>query len=192
MIHHLKGNIVERTPSYLVIECSGVGYMVNISLNTFSQITSDQQLIYTHFVVREDAQVLYGFVQKEERMLFLKLISVSGVGASTAQMMLSAYNPQEIVGAIINEDVNFLKSIKGIGAKTAQRVIVDLKDKLEKEDLPVEIFATAHNTSKDEALSALIALGFDRKVSNKVLEKIMTNSPDLKVEELVKSALKSL
>ncbi len=192
MIHHLKGNIVERTPSYLVIECSGVGYMVNISLNTFSQITSDQQLIYTHFVVREDAQVLYGFVQKEERMLFLKLISVSGVGASTAQMMLSAYNPQEIVGAIINEDVNFLKSIKGIGAKTAQRVIVDLKDKLEKEDLPVEIFATAHNTSKDEALSALIALGFDRKASNKVLEKIMTNSPDLKVEELVKSALKSL
>lgn len=193
MIHHLKGRLVEKNPSYVVIECNGVGYYINISLNTYSNLGDDENCrLYTHLQVREDAHTLYGFKEKEERELFRFLISVSGVGASTAQVMLSSYSPAEISQAIVNEDVNFLKSIKGIGAKTAQRVILDLKDKLIKEEVNTEISFSQYNTNKDESLSALVALGFDKKKVNQVLDKLLVSDEDWSVEKLVKAALKKL
>lgn len=193
MIHHLKGRLIEKNPSYVVIECGGVGYYINISLNTYGQLGADEACtLLTHLQVREDAHTLYGFAEKEERELFRHLISVSGVGASTAQMMLSSYSPLEITKGIVNEDVNFLKSIKGIGAKTAQRVIIDLKDKLVKEDFSSEISFNQYNTNKDEALSALIALGFDKRKANQVLDKLLLSAEDWTVESLVKAALKKM
>ena len=133
MITHLSGKLVEKNPTSLVIECGGIGYEVKISLNTFSLLTNDEQIrVYTQFIVREDAQLLYGFSQKEEREMFLQLISVSGIGPNTAMIMLSSLTPEEIARAIISEEVRIIQSIKGIGIKTAQRVIVDLKDKMQK------------------------------------------------------------
>lgn len=193
MIHHLNGRLAEKNPSYVVIECGGVGYRVNISLNTYSLLGSDEAVtLLTHLQIKEDAHTLFGFHSASERELFRKLISVSGVGTTTAQMMLSAYKPDDIVRGIVNEDVDFLKSIKGIGAKTAQRVIVDLKDKLSKEDLGDQISTSSYNTSKDEALSALLALGFDKNSSNRVLDKILKAEPELGLEDLLKQALKNL
>lgn len=193
MIHHLNGRLIEKNPSFVVIECNGVGYYINISLHTYEQLGNDEACkLFTHLQVREDAHTLYGFAEKEERELFRHLISVSGVGASTAQMMLSSYTPVEITKGIVNEDVNFLKSIKGIGAKTAQRVIIDLKDKLAKEEFNSEISFSQYNTNKDEALSALIALGFDKKKSNQMLDKLLTSGEDWTVEGLVKAALKKM
>ena len=167
MIHHLRGRLVEKTPTYAVVECSGVGYQVHISLNTFEQLGNEESvMLHTHMVVREDAQLLYGFSQPEERTMFLLLLSVSGVGASTARMILSAMNVDQAAQAIQSGDVNAMKSVKGIGAKTAQRIIIDLQDKLGAIDAPampsVGGAQGGHNNSRQEALIALTTLGFDR------------------------------
>ncbi|MCB0409686.1 MAG: Holliday junction branch migration protein RuvA [Flavobacteriales bacterium] len=193
MIAQIKGRLVEKTPTYVVIDCNGVGYQLNISLNTFSKLGEDEScLLFTHFVVREDAQLLYGFKDKNERELFRLLISVSGVGSSTAMMILSSLSPDEIKGAIMNGDVNTLKSIKGIGAKSAERIIVDLKDKIGKVELTGKISVFANNTIKDEALSALIMLGFAKAPAEKMLDKIFAQTSDITVEELIKRTLKTL
>lgn len=193
MYNHFKGKLVEKSPTYVVIECGGVGFYLNISLNTYSKIGSDELcMLYAHQMVREDAHVLYGFFDEEEREVFRKLISVSGVGASTARVVLSSLSPGEVAQAIIAEDVNLLKSIKGIGGKTAERIIVDLKDKLNA-DLPeAEKIQLQGNTHSDEALSALVALGFDKIKSRKMLQKLETSEPNLSVEALIKQALKFL
>ncbi len=193
MIEFLKGRLIEKTPSYIVVECNGVGYYVNISLHTYGQIGDEEAIqVLTHFQVKEDAQNLYGFKSKDERQVFRQLISVSGIGTATAQMMLSSLSPDEVRSAILNEDVATLKGVKGIGAKTAQRVILDLRDKMGKEDIIPEISGGLHNTAKQEALSALIALGFDRAQANKVLDKLVQDAPDSGIEDLIKAALKKL
>jgi len=193
MYNHFKGKLVEKNPAYVVIECGGVGYYLNISLNTYAKIGSNELcFLYAHQIVREDAQTLYGFYDEEEREIFRKLISVSGVGASTARVVLSSLSPGEVAQGIINEDVNLLKSIKGIGGKTAERIIVDLKDKITA-DLPdPEKIHFQDNTHTEEALSALVALGFDKSKSRKMLQKVEASEPDLPVEALVKQALKFL
>jgi len=193
MLEFIKGEIIETTPAYLVLQNNGLGYFINISLNTYSGISEKKEcLLYIHEIVREDAYMLYGFADRKERELFRSLISVSGVGSNTASMMLSSLSPEELKAAIVQERVNVLKSIKGIGAKSAQRIIVDLKDKLEKEHTGEEIISTPDNTSKEEALSALVTLGFPKKNVEKVLENLTGQEPDLNVESLVKQALKKL
>jgi len=193
MYNHFKGKLVEKNPTYVVIECGGVGYLLNISLNTYSKIGSDELCsLYAHQIVREDAHTLYGFYDKVEREIFLKLISVSGVGASTGRIVLSSMSPSEVAKAIISEDVNLLKSVKGIGGKTAERIIVDLKDKLNSELPEVEKIQFQDNTHIEEALSALVALGFDKTKSRKMLQKVEASEPDLPVEALIKQALKFL
>lgn len=193
MIEFLKGRLAEKNPSFVVIDCNGIGYYVNISLNTYSAIGEGEAVsLYTHLAIREDAHVLYGFADREERMFFRQLISVSGVGASTAQMVLSSLAPVEAMNAIINGDVATLQSVKGIGGKTAQRIIIDLKDKIGKLDTLSEISLTPHNTNRQEALSALFALGFDKNKSTKMIDKLLKANNELPVEELVKSALKKL
>lgn len=193
MIEYLKGRLIEKSPAHAVIECNGVGYHINISVHTFSLMGSDENCkLYTEFIVREDAQVLFGFHDKDERQLFRSLISVSGVGPNTARVILSSYKPGDIQLAILNENVDILKSIKGIGAKTAQRIIIDLKDKIAKEEPQLEISSISDNTLKDEALSALVALGFERNKSIKVLQKVMSSSEEMSVEHVIKAALKQL
>ena len=193
MIAQIKGKLVDKTPTYVVIDCCGIGYEVKISLNTFSQIGEGETcLLYTHFVVREDAQLLYGFKETSERELFRLLISVSGVGSSTAMMILSSLSPSETKQAILNSDVNTLKSVKGIGAKSAERIIIDLRDKVGKVDSGATISFQSNNTVKDEALSALVMLGFGKNPAEKALDKIVKLGDDLTVEELIKRALKSL
>lgn len=194
MIHHIKGKLVEKSPTHAVIETGGVGYFINISLNTYSKLGSDENCkLYTHLSIKEDAHTLYGFAQKEEREVFRLLISVSGVGSSTARIMLSSLTPEELSAAIIQADVNTLKSIKGIGLKTAQRIILDLKDKIGKsESLEQNILSFANNTNKDEALSALLALGFTKTAVDKVMNQVAKNNPDMSVEGLIKEALKNL
>lgn len=191
MITHLNGRLVEKTPTYLVVECNGVGYEVKISLNSYSAIGSDEALrIYTQFVVREDAQILYGFIEKEEREMFNFLVSVSGIGSSTAMLMLSSLNPSEIAHAITSEDVKIIQSVKGIGAKTAQRVIIDLKDKMLKFDVSDDNFTTSNNTIRFDALTALVSLGFDKKAAEKALKKVYADQGT--VELLIKDALRVL
>ncbi len=193
MIAQIKGKLIEKTPTFVVIDCNGVGYHINISLNTYSKIGNDENcLLYTHFVVREDAHLLYGFKEKSERELFRLLISVSGVGSSTAIMILSSLSPEETKMAISTGNVNLLKSVKGIGLKTAERIIIDLRDKIGKSDGTEIISSLANNTIKNEALSALVMLGFSKIPAEKALTKIMAETPDLKVEELIKKTLKSL
>ncbi|MAX80745.1 MAG: Holliday junction branch migration protein RuvA [Crocinitomicaceae bacterium] len=193
MIHHINGRLVEKSPTYVVIDCGGVGYYINISLNTYSQLKEGEQCkLLTHLAIKEDAHTLYGFMSDSERQLFRQLISVSGVGTSTAQMILSSLNPEDITQSILNEDVNALKAVKGIGAKTAQRIIIDLKDKIGKIETEKDFPSVSYNTVKNEALSALVALGFDKTKSNKVLDKILSGGEELTVEELIKSALKML
>ena len=193
MLEFIKGEILETTPAYVVLQNAGLGYFVNISLNTYSAITGKKEsLLYIHEIVREDAYMLYGFADQKEREIFRSLISVSGVGSNTACMMLSSLSPEEIKTAIVGEKVNILKGIKGIGAKSAQRIIVDLKDKLEKEGAGDEIIPTPDNTSREEALSALVTLGFAKKNVEKVLNTLTDNEPGLNVESLVKKALKKL
>ncbi len=193
MIHHLKGKLIEKNPTYAIIECGGVGYQINISLNTYTQISDNEEcLLLTHLSIKEDAHTLYGFKQNSERQLFRQLISVTGVGTSTAQMILSSLKPEEVVQSILSEDVNALKAVKGIGAKTAQRIIIDLKDKVGTDEQTTEISSVAYNTARNEALSALVALGFDKNKASKALDKLLANSPDQAVEELVKGALKLL
>jgi holliday junction DNA helicase RuvA len=193
MIAQINGKLVEKTPTYVVIDCNGVGYELKISLNTFSQIgESERCMLYTHFVVREDAQLLYGFKETSERELFRLLISVSGVGSATAMMILSSLSPNETKGAILTGDVNTLKSVKGIGAKSAERIIIDLRDKIGKIDGAATISLSTNNTIKEEALSALVMLGFGKNPAEKVLNKILSEGEELTVEELIKRTLKKL
>ena len=193
MIHHLKGQLIEKNPTYVVIDCNGVGYMVNISLNTFSRITDSEAIsLYTFLQVKEDSHTLYGFADKTEREIFKLLISVSGVGTSTARTMLSSLQPQEVSTAIANEDVATIQGVKGIGAKTAQRLILDLKDKVLNVTGDDEVFVSKGNTHKEEALSALEVLGYNRRQSGKVVDKILKDDPDASVETVIKLALKKL
>jgi Holliday junction DNA helicase RuvA len=193
MIDYLIGTITEITPTFLTIETSGIGYFVNISLTTFSKLEDKrEQKILIHEIIREDSHQVFGFADKEERDIFRLLISVTGVGAGTARMMLSSMSPPEIEKAILGSDVNVLKDIKGIGIKTAQRIIVDLKDKLGKQTGTSEIFTFADNTRREEALSALVMLGFAKSAVSKILDKIIREEKNLTVEELIKRALKNL
>ena len=194
MIHHIKGRLVEKAPTHAVVEAGGVGYFLNISLITFSKLRNEENCtLYTHLSIKEDAHTLYGFAEKSEREIFRQLISVNGVGASTARVMLSSLTAEEITTAILTGDVTALKSIKGIGLKTAQRIIVDLKDKLGKvEGVEQNILTFANNTTRDEALSALLALGFTKNSVEKVLNKVLKSQPELDIEGLIKEALKNL
>lgn len=193
MIAHLQGRLVEKTPTEVVIDCNGVGYQVNISLHTFSLLPDSENIkLYTFLQVKEDAHTLFGFMEKAERELFKFLISVSGVGAGTARTMLSSLEPKQIIHAIATGDVVTIQSIKGIGAKTAQRVILDLKDKVLKVYDLEEVSVSGYNTNKDEALSALEVLGFNKKAAEKVVEKIVRENPGVTVETIIKQALKNL
>jgi holliday junction DNA helicase RuvA len=191
MIAHINGKLVEKNPTTLIIECGGIGYEVKISLNTFSAIGSEESVkVFTQFIVREDAQLLYGFATKEEREMFNHLISVSGIGPNTAMIMLSSLVPEEIAHAIQVEDVRTIQSIKGIGVKTAQRVIVDLKDKMVKMSFSSQISSVGHNTNRFDALTALVSLGFDKKNAEKAIEKVSQGEET--VEQIIKGALKIL
>ncbi|MBL4706519.1 MAG: Holliday junction branch migration protein RuvA [Flavobacteriales bacterium] len=193
MIDQLSGRLIEFSPAHAVVDCNGVGYYCHITLNTFSALgAKDHVILKTHLAIRDDAHVLYGFADENERSMFRLLISVSGVGASTGRMILSALSPGEVAAAIANEDVPLLKSIKGIGAKSAQRIIIDLKDKIEKIGVSVDNSVNSGNTIKNEALSALVVLGFDRKGSDKVLDKVMGENAGLGLDEVIKQALKRL
>ena len=193
MIHHLKGQLIEKNPTYVVIECNGIGYTVNISLHTFSLIPESEAIsLYTYLQVKEDSHTLYGFIEKSEREIFKLLISVSGVGTSTARVMLSSLQPKEVINAIATGDVPTIQSVKGIGAKTAQRVILDLKDKVLKVMGDDEVLMTPNNTNKEEALSALEILGYNRRQAGKVVEKILKDDPESTVESIIKMALKKL
>ncbi len=194
MIHHITGRLTEKSPTHAIVEASGVGYYLNISLITFSKLGNEENCkLYTHLSIKEDAHTLYGFADKSEREIFRQLISVNGVGASTARIMLSSMTAEEITTAIVSSDVTTLKSIKGIGAKSAQRIIVDLKDKLGKIDgIEQNILTFANNTNREEALSALLALGFIKNSVEKVLNKVLKAQPELDVESLIKEALKNL
>jgi len=193
MITQLRGRLVEINPTNVVIDCNGVGYWVNISLNTYSVIEHEELItIYTHLIVREDAHILYGFVTKSERDVFLKLISVNGVGPASGMMMISTLSVQEIVNAIATDDVKMLQSVKGIGAKTAQRIIIDLKDKLDSSSIIVTNSGIDKNKSKNEALSALEVLGIPKKSAEKVMDKILSDYPEAEVEFLVKETLKKI
>ena len=193
MITQIRGRLVEKNPTYVVVDCSGVGYLLNISLQTYSSLGDDEAVrMYTHLSIREDAHTLYGFFTKMEREIFILLISVSGVGPSIARTMLSPMTSEEIQNAIASENVALIQSVKGIGAKTAQRVIVDLRDKILKTFDIDEVSIQTNNTSKEEALSALEVLGFNRKQSGKIVSNILKESPEATVELLIKKALKIL
>ena len=192
MITQIKGRLIEKSPTELVIDCNGVGYSINISLNTYSQIGDDENIkLFTHLIIKEDSHSLYGFFKKSERSLFKLLISVSGVGASTARMMLSSLSPGEIISAIRSDSVQIIQSIKGIGAKTAQRVILELKDKVMMLDESDNEHFTFSNEST-EAASALEVLGYSQKQTNKILTQIISENPGINVETLIKKALNKL
>ena len=193
MITHIQGKLTEKNPTHVVIDCNGVGYMLNISLHTYSQIPDNENLkLFTHLQVKEDSHTLYGFSSLAEREIFRLLISVSGIGASTARTMLSSLTPKQVREGIAGNDVALIQSIKGIGAKTAQRVIIDLKDKILKIYDIDEVSVYQDNTNKDEALSALEVLGFAKKQAERVVDKIMIAHPDANVETIIKQALKNL
>jgi len=193
MINHLKGKLVEKNPTYVIVECGGVGYYLNISLHTFSLLKDQENiLVYTHLQVKEDSHTLFGFAERSEREVFRLLISVSGVGSSTARTMLSSLTPSDVRDAIASGDVATIQGVKGIGAKTAQRVILDLKDKILKVHDMGEVSPQSNNTNKEEALSALEVLGFARKQSEKVVDKVLSQDTSLSVENIIKLALKNL
>ena len=193
MITHLRGKLVEKSPTYVVVETNGIGYWLNISLNTFSQLPDSEAIfLFTHLSVKEDSHTLYGFISKIEREIFRLLISVSGVGPSIARAMLSSMTTDEIQHAIASGNVALIQSVKGIGAKTAQRVLIDLKDKILKTYAVDEVSFAESNTNKNEALSALEVLGFTKKQSEKVLDKILLEDKTVTVEVLIKKALKNL
>ena len=193
MITQIKGRLVEKSPTELVIDCNGIGYLVNISLNTFSLISDSESIsLYTHLQVKEDSHTLFGFFEKTERNLFRKLISVSGIGASTARTMLSSLSPDEIQRAILSENVTTIQSIKGIGLKTAQRVIIELRDKVAVlGDVDSSIMGMS-NSIREEALSALEVLGYSRKQTTKVIDKIIGDNSEISVEGIIKDALNKL
>ena len=192
MITQIKGRLVEKSPTELVVDCNGVGYSINISLNTFSQLNDEENIkLFTHLIVKEDSHTLFGFSTKSERELFKLLISVSGVGASTARTMLSSLTTVEIISSINNEDVNSVQSIKGIGSKTAQRIILELKDKvlsLESDDSQIQMISK----DADEAITALEVLGYSRKQTSKIVNQIKTENHGITVESLIKKALNKL
>jgi len=193
MYEYISGKITELTPACAVVENNGIGYLVHISLTTYTHLFgTEKAMLYLHHVVREDAQLFYGFFSRQERELFRLLISVSGVGPNTARMMLSSTSPDEIQKAISTANILVLKSIKGIGQKTAERIIVDLRDKINKAGAQDEILSGGHNTIKEEALSALLMLGFSRNANEKVLNNLLAENAGLSAEELVKQALKLL
>jgi holliday junction DNA helicase RuvA len=193
MYEFIEGAVTDKSPAHIVLQAGGIGYYIHISLHTYSGVPdSGNCRIYIHEVIREDAHLLYGFTQKSERNIFRQLISVSGIGSNTARLILSSMAPQEIINAILEENVYLLQSIKGIGAKTAQRLIVELKDKVGKSSGSSEFFTSERNTIRDESLNALVALGFQKKQVEKILGTILTKSPALTLEELIKQALKQL
>jgi holliday junction DNA helicase RuvA len=193
MFDYIHGKITELTPTYLVLENSNIGYLLNISVNTYSALKLESNVkLFVHQIIREDAHLLFGFSEKKEREVFRLLISVSGIGANTARMILSSLTPEEVVMAITKENVHLLQSIKGIGAKTAQRMVVDLKDKMVKVHISDEIVYSEYNTTTEEALSALVMLGFQKSYVEKTLSQITRESKGLTVEELIKKALKVL
>jgi len=194
MITHIQGKLIEKTPTFVVVDVQGVGYIIKISLQTFSRIEGEFCKLHTHLSVKEDSHTLFGFFDKSERDIFRNLISVSGVGPSTAQVILSTFSSEEIIHHITSADVQAVQSVKGIGAKTAQRIIVDLKDKVAK-GMPSSdlLFDKMDNEIKKESLSALIALGFAKKEAERKIDKVLKLNPEIKgVEELVKIALSQM
>lgn len=196
MIDYISGEITELTPTAVVIECNGIGYYINITLNTYSSLANTHRTkIFVYEAIREDAIVLYGFLSRRERVLFLLLISVSGVGSNTARVILSSLTPAEVEQAIVSENITLLKGVKGIGIKTAQRIIVDLKDKVisgNSETAAAVKGAIGTTAVQDEALAALTMLGFAQSTSMKVIQKLLKEHPQSKVEEIIKAALKLL
>lgn len=199
MYTFIEGQLIEKRPAYAVINCNGIGYLLHISLHTYGLLPEVSEKnpagcrLLTHLVVREDALILFGFANEDERVLFRELITVSGIGAGTARLIFSSLTPAEIRAAIVKGDTSLIQSVKGIGSKTALRIIVDLKDKLEKTGIAGEILKTQYNTKKDEALSGLIMLGFNKILAEKTIDKIIRNEGSgLSVEELIKNALKTL
>ena len=193
MIAHLQGKLVEKNPTDVVIDCNGVGYQVNISLHTYSLIPDSENIkLFTYLQIKEDGHTLFGFAEKSEREIFKMLLSVSGIGASIARTMLSSIEPKQIIQALASGDVATIQSIKGIGSKTAQRAILDLKDKVLKVYDLNEVSISQDNTNKDEALSALEVLGFNRKLAEKSVEKIVKENPSASIENIIKQALKNL
>ena len=192
MITQIIGRLVEKSPTELVVDCNGIGYSINISLNTFSKLSDEENIkLYTHLIIKEDSHSLFGFLTKSERELFRLLISVSGVGASTARVMLSSLSPTEIVSAIANEKVSIVQSIKGIGSKTAQRIILELKDKILGIDNNDNDFELIPKES-EEAISALEVLGYSRKQTTKIVSKIKSDEPEISTELVIKRALNNL
>jgi holliday junction DNA helicase RuvA len=199
MYEFIEGTMAELTPAYAVIQTGGLGYLIHISLNTFSQLSDQQKKnpqnlckVYLHQVVREDAQLLFGFFSLQERFIFRLLITVSGVGANTARMILSSLGTIDIQKSIAEGNVTMLKAVKGIGLKTAQRIIIDLKDKIGGVGVANDNFFQLNNTIKDEALSALVTLGFSKSAIEKVVDKILASKTDMSVEELIKQTLKNI
>ena len=193
MITHLKGKLVEKSPTNVVIEVNGIGYWVNISLTTFSQIPDNENIkLYTHLQVKEDSHSLYGFYSKKEREIFRLLISVSGVGTSTARTMLSSLDPQQVVEAISSNNVSIVQSVKGIGSKTAQRLIIELRDKILKIYDLDETYVNSNNTTREEALSALEVLGINKKSSERIVDLVIKENPDISVEEIIKETFKNI
>ena len=193
MITHLKGKLVEKSPTNVVIEVNGIGYWINISLTTFSQIPDNENIkLYTHLQIKEDSHSLYGFYSKKEREIFRLLISVSGVGTSTARTMLSSLDPQQVVEAISSNNVSIVQSVKGIGSKTAQRLIIELRDKILKIYDLDETYVNSNNTTREEALSALEVLGINKKSSERLVDNIIKENQDISVEEIIKETLKNI
>tara|TARA_B110000977_G_scaffold145783_1_gene184928 strand:- start:882 stop:1463 length:582 start_codon:yes stop_codon:yes gene_type:complete len=193
MITHLKGKLIEKNPTNIVVDCNGVGYSVNISLHTFSQLPSGENVkLFIHLQVREDSHTLFGFSSKVEREVFRLLISVSGIGASIARTMLSTLSPEQVMEAITQNNIAVIQSVKGIGAKTAQRVVLDLKDKIIKIYGLDEVSLVSGNTNRNEALSALETLGFARKQVEKICDDIVNKNPNASAETIIKQALKNL
>jgi len=193
MIAYLKGEFVNKSPASVQVDVNGVGYDVQISLNTYSKIQHlDKGILFTHLLIREDAHILFGFFEATEKEMFQQLVSVSGIGASTARVMLSYMKPEELVRAIINADVRTLEGIKGIGKKTAERMVVELRDRLAKQPLESNISPMKNNTLHRDALNALTALGINRQAASQAIEKTLAVDPGLPVEELIKKALRTL
>lgn len=193
MLDYIRGEVAEITPTYIVVDCSGLGYFVNISLNTYTALQKERSAkVYVHEAIREDAHVLFGFADKLEREMFQLLISVSGVGPNTARMILSSLTPTDLQTVIATNNVNLLKSVKGIGAKTAQRIIVDLKDKIKRGDDTLLVQLETQSETYEQAVAALVMLGYTQPAVQKAVGKLLKEQPDAKVEDLIKKALKIL
>ncbi|MEO6068901.1 MAG: Holliday junction branch migration protein RuvA [Chitinophagaceae bacterium] len=193
MIAYLKGSFVKKTPASVVLDVGGIGYDVQISLNTYSKIQDLKEgTLQTHLLVREDAHILFGFFEATEKEMFLMLLAVSGIGASTARVMLSYMKPDELSRAIVQGNAKLLEGIKGIGKKTAERIVLELRDKLTRQPLDATISSWKGNTLQNDALNALIALGINRQAADTVLQKVLDQQPELGVEALIKKALQSL